>query len=173
MAKARSFQKLQAWYHNRRRGSASELSNVTGRPQRQIRTRTASSFALESLEARLLLSADLAAAVPIAPVAQNVAAQATVSVINPTQTTATVQTNNAVSPHLTSLRIADFERSYNENSSVLPILHRERKPPCNGLLRMSISSRKKPPSHTFGSTAHDAILKICLDLYQFQDEVRG
>jgi hypothetical protein len=73
MAKARSFQKLQAWYHNRRRGSASELSNVTGRPQRQIRTRTASSFALESLEARLLLSADLAAAVPIAPVAQNVA----------------------------------------------------------------------------------------------------
>jgi hypothetical protein len=174
MAKARSFQKLQAWYHNRRRGSASELSNVTGRPQRQIRTRTASSFALESLEARLLLSADLAAAVPIAPVAQNVAAQATVSVINPTQTTATVQTNNAVSPHLASLRIADFGRSYNENSWGNPDSPSRTEAAVQWFAQhVDLTEQETVLSHFRQYNPTMQSWKYALDLYQFQNEVSG
>ncbi|MEP6887896.1 MAG: LEPR-XLL domain-containing protein [Nitrospirales bacterium] len=114
MAKARSFQKLQAWYRNQHSARMSEMS--AGHTTRGVRARKASSFALESLEARILLSAELAAAVPVAPVPQNVDASATVSIINPTQATGVVQANSTASPHFSSLRIADFGRNYSESS---------------------------------------------------------
>jgi hypothetical protein len=113
MAKARSLKRIQRWYQSRHGASASEGSE--GHATRRSRVHKASPFALESLEARVLLSADLAAAVPVVPVTQNIDAAATVSVVNATQATAVVQANSAASPHLSHLRIADFGRSYAES----------------------------------------------------------
>ena len=112
MAKARSIQKIQTWFQFRHDAPASEA--VVDHACRTHAHR-ASPFALESLEARVLLSADLATAVPVVPIAQNLDASATVSVINSTQAPAVVQANSAGSPHLSSLRIADFGRSYAES----------------------------------------------------------
>jgi hypothetical protein len=73
---------------------------------------------------------------------------------------------------LTSLRIADFGRSYNENSSGNPDSPSRTEAAVQWFAQHVDLNEKKPPSRTFGSTTHDAILKICLDLYQFQDEVK-
>ena len=172
MAKARSLQKIQAWYQTRHGAPGSDVS--VSRAIRRTGVRKASPFALESLEARVLLSADLATAVPVAPVTQNIDASATVSVINSTQATAVVQTNSTASPHLSHLRIADFGRSYGES----PWGSASSPSRTEGAVqwfaeRVDLTEYQTTVGHfrQYNPTIQSWV--YALDLYQFQHEVSG
>jgi hypothetical protein len=172
MAKARSFQKLRTWYRTRHDSPASRMSagDASHRPLR----RKASPFALESLEARVLLSADLATAVPVVPVTQNVDVSATVSVVNGAQTTAVVQANSTGSPHLSHVRIADFGRSYAESPWGSPASPSRTESAVQWFAeRVDLTEQQATVRHfrQYNPTIQSWV--YALDLYQFQNEVGG
>jgi hypothetical protein len=171
MAKARAIEKIQRWYQPRHGAPASEIP--VGRATRGTRVHKVSPFALESLEARVLLSADLATAVPVVPVTQNIDASATVSVVN-SQATAVVQANNTASPHWPHLRIADFGRSYAESpwgSAASP--SRTESAVQWFAQRVDLTEHQATVGHfrQYNPTIQSWV--YALDLYQFQHEVSG
>ena len=157
-------QRFQKWY-----GSE---TGVAGRhPERRKKT---SPFHLESLEARVLLSADLATAVPLVPVTQNIDASARVSVVNSSQATAVVQANSTGSPHLSHLRIADFGRSYHESPWGSPASPSRTESAVQWFAeRVDLTEHQNTVGHfrQYNPTIQSWV--YALDLYQFQHEVSG
>jgi hypothetical protein len=172
MAKARAIQKIQAWYQTRHDAGRSTVPE--GHGTRRTRVHKVSPFALESLEARVLLSADLASAVPVVPVTQNIDASATISVVNPSQATAVVQANSTGSPHFSHINIADFGRSYNENSwGGQNVPSRTEAAVKWYAEHVDLTEHQNVLTHLRQYNPNMKSWVYVLDLYQFQDEVSG
>jgi hypothetical protein len=94
------------------------LRRMIGTQSSRTPARRASAFVIESLEARVLLSGELATAIqaPVAIAEGTVAATAFLLTSSSTPS-APAQTMAGTSPHLASLQVADFGRAYNENES--------------------------------------------------------
>jgi hypothetical protein len=172
MAKARAIHKIQTWYQPRH--DSGKSTDPEGHRTHRTRVHKASPFALESLEARVLLSADLATAAPMVPVTQNIDASATVSVVNASQAAAVVQAKSTASPHLPHLRVADFGRSYHESpwgSAASP--SRTESAVQWFAERVDLTESQATVGHfrQYNPTMQSWV--YALDLYQFHDEVSG
>jgi hypothetical protein len=139
---------------------------------RRAHTRKASRFVLESLESRVLLSADLTAAIPVVPAVQNVDASASVSVVNATQATAVLQATSAVSPHLSYLSLADFGRTYAESpwgSAAAP--SRTEAVVQWYAQHVDLTEQQNTVAHFRQYNPTMQSWQYALDLYQFESEV--
>jgi hypothetical protein len=173
MAKGSRFGKLQTWYRTRRGGESKRIT-ATEHSERRTRIHKASPFAVESLEARVLLSADLATAVPMVPVTQNIDASATISVVNTSQATAVVQANSTGSPHFSHINIADFGRSYNENSwGGQNVPSRTEAAVKWYAEHVDLTEHQNVLTHLRQYNPNVKSWVYVLDLYQFQHEVSG
>jgi hypothetical protein len=172
MAKARSFQKLEAWYRSRHGAPASEMSPIAVRPQRRVGARKSSPFALESLEARILLSGDLATAMPVVPLAQTADAPAVISLVTQPQLAAATLSSNTASPHFSYLNIADFGRSYGETTWGSPSSPSRTEAAVQWYAHhVDLTEQQEVLTHFRQYNPHIQSWKYALDLYQFQHEV--
>lgn len=172
MAKARSFQKLEAWYRKRHRSAASEMSLTAARRERRADARHRSHFVLESLEARILLSGDLGTAMPMAPSAQTVESPAIVSVVTQPQLAAVTQPNNGGSPHFSYLNVADFGRSYGETSWGSPSSPSRTEAAVQWYAQhVDLTEQQGAVTHFKLYNPNIRSWRYALDLYQFENEV--
>lgn len=108
------------------------------------------------------------------PVTQNIDASATVSVINSSQVTAVVQAYSTASPHSSSLRIADFGRSYAESPWGSPASPSRTESAVQWFAQhVDLTENQATVGHfrQYNPTIQSWV--YALDLYQFQNEVSG